>query len=282
MTETESATYHQKLLELQAELAKAQSTFTAADRDNVALFLDRASHFDQNFLKLASENHKDDSPATNDNDSEEIFKQASQLVEVKEPEVIKSGRSKILSGLNGILAKFQFREDHFIQDTKDRRAYFGEAQSQFDQAVGNGAGTDELARRQKAVDAANKEVDISNKLTQRSIEQRKELERIQKVVTATEDQAAKALKDHEMSVKLLRQAANDRSLNVGKDLLTLPILDAFNSPLKDANCWFATTLECEFSAPLLGSTGCEKLPSWAWKKRCRANRRSQRSPQPTK
>ncbi len=237
MTETESSAYHKKLVELQKELAAAQSTFTAADRDNVNLFLGKVLIFDEEFGKLVAEYHKDVSVTPDKDAVNELHAEAAQLVEPKEPEVVRTGRTKLLAGLNKQLARFTFREDHFIQETKDKRAYFGEAQSLFDQAVGEGASTAELDRRQKVVDAANKEVDISNKLTQRAIEQRQELERIEKLITADEDKAAKALKEHENTVNQLRQAANDRSLNAGKDLLTLPILDAFNSPLKDANRW---------------------------------------------
>jgi mono/diheme cytochrome c family protein len=237
MSEAESATYHEKLQQLKAELAAAQSTFTPADRDNVEKFLGLALHYDDEFAKLVTEYHKDVSVVPDQAKAKEIDVQANQLVEVKEPEVIRKGRSKILAGLNDLLAKFTFREDHFIQETKDKRAYFSEAQSLFDQAVGQGHSPGELVERQKVVDAANKEVDISNKLTQRAIEQRQELERVLKLITAAEDKAAKALKDHENTVDQLGKAVYERSLNFGKDLLTMPILDAFNSPLKDANRW---------------------------------------------
>ena len=145
---------------------------------------------------------------------------------------------KLLEKMKSLLARAQFREDHFTQETKERRADFSAAQSQRDQAVGQGRPAAELKQRQQAVNAASEAVKVSLKLTQRTSESSVKTWRAScSSVTAAEDKAQKALADHQRQVDQVRMALKERSLNFGKDLLTMPILDGFDGPLKDANLW---------------------------------------------
>ncbi len=90
---------------------------------------------------------------------------------------------------------------------------------------------------QKGADDATKDVNDTTRLMQHAVETRKKLESIQKQITAAEDKAKKALEDHQRAIDQLNKTADERRGNIGKSLLEMPILDAFNSPLKPANRW---------------------------------------------
>ena len=272
IADAESADYEATLHKLQDELNAAQATFTAADEANVEKFLVLEKQYAADFASLLEEYKQSFSVSWSESASNECLVLSRSVAASKDPKDVKEGRAKLLDKLRALLARAQFREDHFVQDTKEKRADFSAAQSQFDQAVGQGRPADELTKRQAAVDAANAAVDISVKLTSKAIEQRKGLEDVLKAVTAAEDKAQKALDDNQQKVNNLRQALKEHSLNFGKDLLTMPILDGFNGPLKDANRWLPQLpWNVNFKWP--GSTAVKRA-IWAWNARCRASRRS--------
>ena len=66
---------------------------------------------------------------------------------------------------------------------------------------------------------------------------RKNLEGLVRQMVAAEESAAKLLADHRQKLSLLAKTVKDRAPNVGKSLLELPVLDAFNSPLRPDQLW---------------------------------------------
>ena len=66
---------------------------------------------------------------------------------------------------------------------------------------------------------------------------RKALQATLKQIMAPEDAAAKELADHRQTLSLLRKTLSDRAPNLGKTVLELPVLDAFNGPLRVDQIW---------------------------------------------
>ncbi len=103
-----------------------------------------------------------------------------------------------------------------------------EVQSQYDQAFDRGASESELDKRRATLNAAKDSVTVLDQLVKKAGDQRKEMEAAQKRVTVAEDKAKKLLDAHQETVKQLNAAAEERHMNFGKQLLTMPVLDAFN------------------------------------------------------
>jgi len=271
ITEQKSSEYEKKLEDLEQAVKDAQTHFTADDRAASDEFVRLDKQFTDEMARLVKDSNRD-FPVTRDSaaadqipklaasileTSDQATKLAASLAEMKDPEAqesraklselnesVRKSRAKLLDLMNDVIARYSFREDHFTQETKNQKAELSAAQSQFDQAVGQNppgqtpqSRQKELVRRQDAVTAASHEADVSTALMQKAASQRKEMERVRGIVTAEEDKATKAIADHQLKVKLLTATADERASNIGKELVQLPVLDAFNSPLKIDNRW---------------------------------------------
>ncbi len=75
------------------------------------------------------------------------------------------------------------------------------------------------------------------KLQQAEKTHRTDLEAILHDITAGHDAAAKDLADHKQKLTAIQKTIAQRKANTGKSILELPILDAFNSPLKVDQIW---------------------------------------------
>ncbi len=244
ITEQKSTAYEKKLEELEKAVKDAQVQFTASDAAAAVEFARIDKQFTEEMARLVKEANRDFSVTRDPAQTEQIVRLANSLPAEKDRETVRKGRAKLLELMNEVLTRYTFREGHFTLETKDKKADLSAAQSNFDQAVGDSRPgqtpkerQDELARLQRAVDAAQHEADVSTSLTDKAISQRKEMERLRGLVTAQEDAANAALSKHQTSVNLLKGTAEERAMNVGKELVQLPVLDAFNSPLKINNLW---------------------------------------------
>jgi cytochrome c2 len=237
-TEQESDAYKNDLLEYEKKLAESQAKSTVGDRDLVDEFLKEFKEDETAFVALAA-SQKRSFPSLYDRDAAKQLSDAANALVGKDAETIRKGRSALLKAIDSdpFLKSLRFREDNLTAEVKDKKAYFSQAQSQFDQAVGRNESADRLEKLQKAADDARKQVESSTALMQKTIDERKSLEAIVKKITADEDEAKKKLAGQQDKVAQFEKAAKERKSNVGKSVLELPILDAFNSPLKIENRW---------------------------------------------
>ncbi len=258
--EQDSADYEQKLRALEAAASAAKHEFTASDAAAVDKFFDKYERAETHFFKAAATyNRENDFTAPYSiKEQKAIRSQAGELANESEAaeklatekpptadkaaertaqEQVRADRQNLLEQLDKVLVPLRFREDLLTRELKDKKAYFGESQSRFDQAVGRDASPEELKRLQDKADENKKRVAESTDLNQQTVEERKTLEASIKEFTSREDAATKKLADHKMNIDQLHKAADERASNFGKGLLESPILDAFNSPLKIENRW---------------------------------------------
>ncbi len=120
---------------------------------------------------------------------------------------------------------------------KFRKAVLDKALANYSLAVGEGAPTEQTAQLQLEVDRAKTDVEGLTAIQQKEQTHRKELESILRQITAEQDVAEKNLKEHQQKLVQLKKAFTQRKANPGKQVLEMPILDAFNSPLKVDQIW---------------------------------------------
>jgi cytochrome c2 len=239
-TEQQSADYESKTRDLERQREAAQEAFTIADRDRVVELFDKFKEGEEAYVKLAKDSGREASLYEQET-AKSLKSAAKTLAEEKDPKKVRADRADLIKRLNELVdplkSKIYFRENNLTADVKDAKAYFSQAQSRFEQAVGRNESPEKLAELQKDANTAKGKVDVATALMQKAVDERKQLEAIIKHVTADEDKVQKALADQRAKVKQFEDAAKERTSNVGKSILEMPILDAFNSPLKPANRW---------------------------------------------
>ena len=99
------------------------------------------------------------------------------------------------------------------------------------------APAEKTAQFQLEVDRAKADVEGLTAIQQKEQTHRKELESILRQITSDQDVADKNLKEHQHKLDQLKKAFVQRKANPGKRVLEMPILDAFNSPLKVDQIW---------------------------------------------
>ncbi len=150
---------------------------------------------------------------------------------------ILEAREQFLEEANKFIADARFREANTLTTKKFKAAELDVARSQYELAVGNGASDDELKQLQKHVDVVHEELDKLALRVQDATAYRKGLELIVADIMADETKARKSLKDQQLALERLESALYEREDNFGKELLSLPILDAFGHPLKVEQIW---------------------------------------------
>ena len=115
---------------------------------------------------------------------------------------------------------------------KLRRAELDKTRADYELAVSEESAADRQAMLLGLADVKRKEVADASLAFQAANTHRKTLESLLQKLTAAEDTAAKDVADHRAKLVQLQKTLDQRSGNVGKSLLELPVLDAFNSPLR--------------------------------------------------
>jgi len=154
-----------------------------------------------------------------------------------------SGRADQMAAMDAILANAGFRESRLLNDRKFRRADLDKAKADYGLGIRDGRSSERLASLRAIVDRVQADVDALN-LAYESVSQlRIDLDALRNQITAAADAAAKALADANTQMDQLETAVRERHAGwvegtwLGKRWLELPILDAFNSPLKIDNEW---------------------------------------------
>ncbi len=153
----------------------------------------------------------------------------------------KEDRPPLWDDLRSAMEKFvteaRFRENELATDKKFKAANLDVARSQYDLGVGNELPKEELDALQAEVTKQIATVDEANDAAQNANTYRKDLESILADITSDEDAAKKALVDHEADLKQLQATLWDREKHITKDIVELPILDAFGRPIKIEQVW---------------------------------------------
>ena len=146
-------------------------------------------------------------------------------------------RGDLLERLRDIAQRAKFREDLLAGQLKLRKAELDKFRADYELGVAEEASQEKLASLLALADSKRSEVATATLDFQAANTHRKSLEAILRKMTAGEDAAAKTLADHRSKLNQLSKALKDRAPNVGKTLLELPVLDAFNGPLRIDQIW---------------------------------------------
>ena len=218
VAEESSDSYATKTADLEAALADARRA--AIDPSLTAAFLQQARTIDEDAVAA-------DLVQT---DVDRFVSQTDQGERL-------TTRGDLVERMRDIAKRAKFREDNLSGRLKLRKAEFDKSRADYELAVAEGAPQDRLDSLLAIAQAKQAEVVEATQANQVANTHRKGLEAILRDVTATEDAAAKTLADHRNKVGQLAKTLKDRAPNSGKTLLELPVLDAFNGPLRIDQIW---------------------------------------------
>jgi cytochrome c2 len=145
-------------------------------------------------------------------------------------------RTAFIERLDEYVKRARFDEDNIALKRKFERAEYDVARSDYELAVGNALPSDQLAKmeaRAKAIDARVQELTMQY---QAAMTHRKALEATLAEINRDVVQAAKAVADHDGALDQMEKTYAQQT-RAGRNVLTLPILDAFNSPLQIKQTW---------------------------------------------
>ena len=162
---------------------------------------------------------------------------ADRLATQADPEQTLVLRGDLVERMRDVAKRARFREDNLAARLKLRKAEFDKCRADYELAVAADAPQGKLDALLAVAEAKQAEVVEANLASQAANGHRKSLEAIVREVTADEDAAAKALADHRTKLAQLAKTLKDRAPNAGKTLLELPVLDAFNGPLRVDQIW---------------------------------------------
>jgi hypothetical protein len=146
-------------------------------------------------------------------------------------------RGDLLARLGDIVKRCKFREDQLAGALKLRKAELDKNRADYELAVTDGLPADRQAELLALADAKRAEVTAAMLEFQAANTHRKSLESQLAAITAGEDVAAKAVADHRAKLGQLQKTLDQRRPNAGKAVLELPVLDAFNGPLRVDQIW---------------------------------------------
>ena len=161
----------------------------------------------------------------------------SRLLEAKDPDSRFQIRGDLLQRFQDIVDRSKFREDNLAGSLKLWKAKLDKGRADYELAVSEEKDDSKQKELLALADDNRKEVTEATLAFQAANTHRKQLVETLRKITATEDAAAKSLADHRQTLALLEKTLSDRAPNIGKTVLELPVLDAFNSPLRIDQIW---------------------------------------------
>lgn len=170
---------------------------------------------------------------------ERSFRGLTKAQEAYKEDPSQENRDALVDEMAEVVRTVKFEEDELSRKLKFQRADLDVARSNYGLAVSTGQSDERLVELQKEIDEVKLGKGGVDELTakvQDAMAFRKELEAILVDVRAKEAEARKALEDHDAEVTRLAKAYGQQTDSLQK-LLELPILDAFNSPLKVKQIW---------------------------------------------
>ncbi len=157
----------------------------------------------------------------------------------------KNVRSAILSEMRDILRRAKLREDILASDRKFTSADLDAAKASRGLDIRDGKNEDIIALDQQNIDPIKAKLDELTGLRDDAISNRETLQGILRDITESEDDLLSRLDDSQAEERRLATAIRERTSTffqkqfpfLGKKWLEMPILNAFNSPLKIDNFW---------------------------------------------
>ena len=146
-------------------------------------------------------------------------------------------RGDLMARMRDIVGRSKFREDSLAGALKLRKAELDKNRADYELAVAGDASADRQAALLAVADAKREEVAAATLEFQAANAHRKSLEATLASLTAAEDAAAKQVADHRAKLVQLQKTYDQRRPNIGKTVLELPVLDAFNGPLRVDQIW---------------------------------------------
>ena len=146
-------------------------------------------------------------------------------------------RGDLLERMRDIAKRARFREDNLAGALKLRKAELDKTRADYELAVSDERAASRQAELLAMADSKRERVAAATLAFQEGNTYRKLLDSLIGRVTSAEDTAAKAVADHRTRLGLLQKTLADRRSNLGKTTLELPVLDAFNSPLRVEQVW---------------------------------------------
>jgi len=172
-------------------------------------------------------------------EAQQSLAQARSAKQAAETEVA-TPRERVLRLFDKYIKDAKFEEDKLSQERKFAGAIYDRERAKLDLAIRDNKPTDE---QQEKVDAQSAELQRLTLEVQKRKTHRLNLEKTRGDLTKQQTEAEKKLKDHLAEQERLEKSKEDRRSEFftnflpGKKWLELPILDAFNSPLKIDNLW---------------------------------------------
>ncbi len=146
-------------------------------------------------------------------------------------------RGDLLERMRNAAQRAKFREGLLAGALKLRKAELDKNRADYELAISDGAPADRVTELLALADAKRAEVADATLAYQSANTHRKNLERLLAGMTTSEDVASNAVADHRLQLSQLTKTFQDRRANLGKTFLELPVLDAFNGPLKIEQVW---------------------------------------------
>lgn len=154
-------------------------------------------------------------------------------------------RQAVVDALQKIVDRAKFVEDNALNARKFRSADLDAVRARLDIAVRDNLKPEEQAAIQEEVSRVAGELEKLKLAYQEANAHRQKLQAIVRSARTNEETARKALDDNQADIRKLQSSYSDRSMAyfsstfpyLGKKWLTLPIIDAFNSPRKIDNLW---------------------------------------------
>ncbi len=153
-------------------------------------------------------------------------------------------RQKLLDELQRWVRRASFDEELALQRRKFKAADVDAQRAKLNIAIRDNRPQEEINREQKALDALIEQLQVLTLQYQTAAEYRKKLQDYVKQIGHEADELEKQLARHLAQRQQLDQALEQQRATFfvnyflpGKKWLELPILDAFNSPLKIDNLW---------------------------------------------
>ena len=146
-------------------------------------------------------------------------------------------RGDLLERMRDVAKRAKFRENLLAGALKLRKAGLDKNRADYELGVADDVPAERLAELLSLADAARQQVSEATLAFQTANSYRKNLESLLGRITAAEDVAAKAISDHRFKLVQLQKVYDDRRSNWGKTALEMPVLDAFNSPLRIEQVW---------------------------------------------
>lgn len=152
-------------------------------------------------------------------------------------------RAELIGELDGVVTEIRFRETNKLDERKGLSGELDAAKATLDLAIRDNLPTQR--ELQEGVDKLKSRLDALTAEYQHLADVRKHLLAVVKELTAAQDDVVKRADANQADLRNLQTAFVDRSMNyfsgkfpyLGKKWLTLPVLDAFNSPRKIENLW---------------------------------------------